>query len=182
MIALVVVTAVVGLVGYGIATRRQRTAAAMERADPTRLTAASDAGKAIAAEIPARMITGRNLRQLRISRNCKFRNSLGFIPRSARVLHRMRAYPPPPQPQPVRESSAEEKARIAAYRQELDALAAPTAIGGNLGGVGRDWRRFTADPRGRPRTDDDAAEDNAGTRGATRSVNLRGTGSEERSL
>ena len=136
LIVLVVVTAVVGLVGYGIATRRQRTAAAMERADPTRLTAASDAGKVIAAEIPARMITAGILRQLRISKNCKFREQpgpgLGSATCTDRAHIRLRHNPPP-----VRESSAEEKACIAAYRQELEALAAPTAIGGNLGGVGR---------------------------------------------
>lgn len=58
IIVLLIVTAVIGLVGYGIATRRQRTAAAIERSDPSKLTAASDAGKAIAAEVPARVISG----------------------------------------------------------------------------------------------------------------------------
>ena len=87
LIALVVVTAVVGLVGYGIATRRQRTAAAMERADPTRLTAASDAGKVIAAEIPARMITA-GMTATPDKQELQVPEQPGRIPPSARVLHK----------------------------------------------------------------------------------------------
>jgi len=59
IIGLIVVTAVIGLVGYGIVTRRQRTAEAMERGDPKSLTAVTDAGKVIAANIPAGVTTGR---------------------------------------------------------------------------------------------------------------------------
>jgi type IV secretion system protein TrbI len=138
IVALVIVTAVIGLVGYGIATRRQRTAAAIERTDPTRLTAASDAGKVIAAEVPARVITGALLtpsstdQQLQVpeQRESKPAGSSGPAP--------VRAYPPPVPPQPaVRELTPEEKARIAAYQQEIEALSAPTATGGGFNGAGR---------------------------------------------
>ena len=137
VIALVVVTAVVGLVGYGIATRRQRSAAAIERADPTRLTAASDAGKVIAAEVPARIITAGMTSASPEKQELQVPEQPGAPRTVSTAPSQMGAYPPPRQPPPVRELSAEEKARVAAYRQELEALAAPTATGGNFGGVAR---------------------------------------------
>src|SRR5262245_56619854 len=116
---LVIVTAVIGLVGYGIATRRQRTAAAIERSDPSKLTAASDAGKAIAAEVPDRVIGGAApalapAEQLQVPGQTASRNgsqSGGPV---------VRPYPPGSPPPPVREPSAEEKALAIAYRQELE--------------------------------------------------------------
>jgi type IV secretion system protein VirB10 len=137
IIGLVIVTAVLGLVGYGIATRRQRTAAALERSDPSKLSAASDAGKAIAAEVPARVISAAGptptpAEQLQVPEP----------PASANAIHSGAAYrqpypPPVGPPPPVREPSPEEKALAAAYRQELEALAAPTATGGGFSGASR---------------------------------------------
>ncbi|MBN9657067.1 MAG: hypothetical protein J0H49_02760 [Acidobacteria bacterium] len=178
LIVLVVVTAVVGLVGYGIATRRQRTAAAMERADPTRLTAASDAGKVIAAEVPARMITAGmtaatpEKQELQVPEPAGSRPSLGSAP------SQMRPYLPPPQPSPVRELSAEEKARIAAYRQELDALAAPTAIAGNLGGAGRSGGSSLPTREGDIEQMTTLLKTMQGPEAQRAAVNLRGSGSE----
>ncbi len=178
LIALVVVTAVVGLVGYGIATRRQRTAAAMERADPTRLTAASDAGKVIAAEIPARMITAGMTSATPDKQELQVPEQPGLHPAIGSGPSQMRAYPPPPQPPPVRELSAEEKARIAAYRQELDALAAPTAIGGNLGGVGRTGGGSLPTREGDLEQMTALLKTMQGPEAQRAAVNLRGTGSE----
>jgi type IV secretion system protein VirB10 len=177
LIVLVVVTTVVGLVGYGIATRRQRTAAAMERADPTRLTAASDAGKVIAAEVPARMITAGmtsatpEKQELQVPEPVGNRPSLGSAP------SQMRPYPPP-QPSPVRELSAEEKARIAAYRQELDALAAPTAIAGNLGGAGRPGGSSLPTREGDLEQMTTLLKTMQGPEAQRAAVSLRGSGSE----
>ena len=134
IIALVIVTAVIGLVGYGIATRRQRTAA-IDRVDPTKLTAASDAGKVIAADVPTGVITGSPLpppgeQQLQVPEQGRNRFAESGSP------SRMYTAPVSPAP-PVRELTPEEKARIVAYRQELEALSAPTATGGGFNGVGR---------------------------------------------
>lgn len=137
IIGVVIVTIVFGLVGYGIATRRQRTAAAIERSDPSKLTAASDAGKAIAAEVPARVISGAGPVpappvELQIPER-PAGPSMNSGGGSA-----VRPYPPPvPGPAPVREPSPEEKALAAAYRQELEAFAAPTSTGGGVSGFAR---------------------------------------------
>lgn len=138
VVALVVVTVVIGLVGYAIATRRQRSVASMERTDPTKLTAASDAGKAIAADVPTRVITGApqtpppNEPQLQVPEQDQDRVvALNGPPQ-------MRAYSAPmTPPPPVREVTPEERARAVAYRQELEALAAPTSTGSGFAGPGR---------------------------------------------
>ena len=179
LIALVVVTAVVGLVGYGIATRRQRSAAAIERADPTRLTAASDAGKVIAAEVPARMITAGMTSATPEKQELQVpEQAAGGRPGISSAPSQMRTYPPPPQPPPVRELSAEEKARVAAYRQELDALAAPTAIAGNLGGVGRTGGSSLPTREGDLEQMTMLLKTMQGPEAQRAAVNLRGSGSE----
>jgi type IV secretion system protein VirB10 len=137
IIVLLIVTAVIGLVGYGIATRRQRTAAAIERSDPSKLTAASDAGKAIAAEVPARVIGGaaqplRPAEELQVPQRPTALN-----PTATRAGVPRQNPAPALAPPPVREPSPEEKALAAAYRQELEALAAPTATGSGYGGPAR---------------------------------------------
>ncbi len=71
-----------------------------------------------------------------MSSNCRFRSRAETgspSPAVHPVRIRLRCPPAPP----VRELTPEEKARIAAYRQELEALSAPTATGGGFNGVGR---------------------------------------------
>ncbi|MBX7135091.1 MAG: hypothetical protein K1X67_20690 [Fimbriimonadaceae bacterium] len=130
IIGLVIVTAVVALVGYGIATRRQRTAAAIERSDPSKLTAASEAGRVIAAEVPVRGISLTATPPIAAEQQLEAPEqppSKAVSPGGAAPMRQYAQVPPPP---PVRELSPEEKALAAAYRQELEALAAPTATGG----------------------------------------------------
>jgi type IV secretion system protein VirB10 len=124
IVALVIVTAAVGLVGYGIATRRQRSLSMMRRASTQELTAATDAGKAVAAQVPAGILTG--------AAGAPKLQPSGSSPKPG-VRRRAAAQPALQQPPTVRGPTAEEKARLAAYQQELEALAAPTATRSGFG-------------------------------------------------
>ena len=137
IIAVVIVTAVIGLVGYGIATRKQRTASDLERVDSTKLTAASDAGKVIASEVPTRVVTGATalappqpVPPLQAPETS--RGTAGEPAGPPRLY----ATPTPVAP-PIRELTPEEKAQVAAYRQELEAQSAPTVTGSGIGGAHR---------------------------------------------
>jgi type IV secretion system protein VirB10 len=137
IIGLVIVTFVVGLAGYGVATRRQRTAAAIERADPRNLTAASDAGKMIAAQIPVGVMIGSPQGATRPEGSLQPPESgkTAGPPPLRQSMSPVRPHSAPPSPPPARELTPEEKARAAAYRQELEAMAAPTATRAGFSGV-----------------------------------------------
>ena len=150
VIALVVVTIVVGLVGYGIASRRQRTASAAERSDPRNLTAASDAGKVIAAEVPVGVMTASRPGSSGPDQSLvpPEPNPGAGAPPVRSVANPVHYYPQQPA---TRELSPEERMRLAAYRQEMEAMAAPTRTGAGTG-VAR------SDPTGLPSRENDLAQ------------------------
>ena len=140
----------------------------MERADPTRLTAASDAGKVIAAEIPARVITAGMTSATPDKQELQVPEQPGLHPAIGSGPSQMRAYPA--------SATTPTRSRVERRGKGPHCCVSTGTRRARCSDRHRrkprrrrsDWRRFTADPRGRPRTDDDAAEDNAGTRGATR--------------
>ena len=119
----VLVFVVVALIGYGIVTRRSRSLEiGFQKDDPRSLTAATDTGAAIAAQVPDR-----------------FRSIGDAQPESAEALHapgpgadapRIRsAHPPPPTPPQYREPSPVEQLLARAYERELQARDAPMTTG-----------------------------------------------------
>jgi type IV secretion system protein VirB10 len=141
ILAFGVVFAVVAAVGYGIVTRSGRAIETGFQPAEAKLTAATDAGKVIAAQIPtsARVTTGAGPAQpeeLRPPGQSAARPSTdGPVQRTYAVA----PYSAPTtssQPQ-YREPTAEEKRLAAAYERELQALDSPTNPQGNGVGLGK---------------------------------------------
>jgi type IV secretory pathway VirB10-like protein len=125
VLALIIVAIVASLIGYGVVTRKQRAIQMVQTNDARNLTAATDAGKSVAAQVPARVLVrgsdtasdpsataGREIEALQPS------SSTNASPA------------PPPYNQPVpqhRELTPEEKRRALAFQQEMEALSAPTS-------------------------------------------------------
>lgn len=140
-----IVFAVVSAVGYGIVTRSGRSIEAGFQPAEAKLTAATDAGKVIAAQIPtsARVAGGAVDRapaeqgELRPPGQATVR-SLSAVPGPG--THSVSPYSPAaaaPQPQ-YREPTPEEKRLAIAYERELQALDSPTNPQATTGaGLGR---------------------------------------------
>jgi type IV secretion system protein VirB10 len=132
VLALVVVFAVVASVGYGIATRRIRPfPAEFHPGDSKGLTAATDAGKVIAAQIPNRaLLTGGSM-----DRTSTHSEALqppgqtrGHPPSDAagQPAQSPTSYAPAASAPQYREPTPEEKRLALAYEREMQALDAPT--------------------------------------------------------
>lgn len=128
-----VVFAVVAAVGYGIVTRSGRSIEAGSQPAEAKLTAATDAGKVIAAQIPtsARVTGGAADRvptqhdELRPPGQVPYRSSSGVPGQATYSAAPYTSQTPAPQAQ-FREPTAEEKRLALAYERELQALDSPT--------------------------------------------------------
>src|SRR5215470_10327810 len=129
ILALGVVFAVVAAVGYGIVTRSSRSIEAGFQPAEAKLTAATDAGKVIAAQIPtsARMTGGAADRgpaqpdELRPPGQSAARSSTdAAVQRTYSVAPN--TFPTPATQPQYREPTAEEKRLAAVYERELQAL------------------------------------------------------------
>ncbi len=133
ILALAIVFTVVASVGYGIVTRSGRSLETGFRADDSKgLTAATDAGKVIAAQIPNRaVITGGSADrspgqpdELRPPGQASGR-PVGDL--NGQRMYSPGAYPPPTSAPQYREPTPEEKQLAVAYEQEMQALGSPTS-------------------------------------------------------
>jgi type IV secretion system protein VirB10 len=154
ILAFGVVFAVVAAVGYGIVTRSGRSIDAGFQPAEAKLTAATDAGKVIAAQIPtsARVTTGAGDRgpaqpeELRPPGQSAARASIDTSAQRPYVVAPYSAPTTSSQPQ-YREPTAEEKRLAAAYERELQALDSPTNPPGMTGvGLGRLTAANTSTP------------------------------------
>lgn len=145
ILGLTVVFVVAAAIGYGVYTRGTRVfQTGFQLDDSKQLTAATDAGKVIAAQIPNRAVpvagtadrtanTPTELRAPEDLHSGSVSNSNGQRPASASP------YPPAPESVQVREATPEEKRMALAYERELQALDAPTGaqVGNAAVGYGR---------------------------------------------
>jgi type IV secretion system protein VirB10 len=123
-----------GMILYGIVTRRDRQIKfGMEGGETKGITAATEAGRAVASKVPARP-TGQSrdasaTDELSTDQPQRQRNQ----PRSERPnpaaaqVQRSQNPPAPPGTAQYRELTPEERRRVLAYRREMEALDAPTA-------------------------------------------------------
>lgn len=141
--ALLTVTAVVALVGYGVVTRCDRTMRLADPADNRGLTAATEAGKVVAAAVPTRILAmdeklpkeeasreGRDQGELTPPqlRRTELGHSTGLAPRN-----QAESYGPPPAPA-RREPTPEQRQYLLLLQQEVEARSAPTSTRGDSGG------------------------------------------------
>lgn len=132
ILALVVVFIVAGLIGYGIRTRSQRSLQVGYQPDETKgLTAATDAGKAVASLVPDRPMVGAIESSGQSSEELQ---PPGGSRQPSPAPYPAATYPPPPQ---YREPSPEEKRQALAYEREQEAINAPTTARDGFSGIGR---------------------------------------------
>ena len=132
ILVLVVVFAVAALVGYGIVTRGNRSFQTGFHPDDAKgLTAATDAGKVIAAQIPNRagIAGGSTDRQPAQAEGLRPPGQAPIATAADANAQRMYApasYPPPPNTPQYREPTPEEKRLALAYEREMQAMDSPT--------------------------------------------------------
>ncbi len=132
ILVLVIVFAVAALVGYGIVTRSNRSFQAGFHPDDSKgLTAATDAGKVIAAQIPNRVGTAGGAVDRQPAQPDELRppGQAPGLPTGNPNGHGMYApgsYPPPPNQPQYREPTPEEKRLALAYECEMQAMDSPT--------------------------------------------------------
>lgn len=138
VLALIVVCGVVALIGYGVITRRQRSVELVQLDGSKSVTAATEIGKTIAAEVPAKSLAGTSEESVETSDD-KEAEDEDWEPSPS---YTRPAWRPPAQSvsahagvtAPAAESlNPAEARRLAAYRQELQAMEAPTATAGGIG-------------------------------------------------
>src|SRR5689334_20622717 len=133
VVALAVAFGVLASVGYGIVTRSGRSLPLGFHADDSKgLTAATDAGKAIAAQVPTRAGLGRGNADPSATQPEELQPPDSTQNRGVGTSTNQRANAPTttPAPAPVpqyREPTPEEKRLVAAYEREMLALDSPTA-------------------------------------------------------
>jgi type IV secretory pathway VirB10-like protein len=139
-LVLAVVFAVAALLGYGIISRSNRQLqAGFHPGESKSLTAATDAGRAIAAQIPGRALTAEVEPEEPRPPQQELRPPLQSFERRSVPTVRQQPHVPATHPQPadaqqLREPTAEEKRLILAYKRELQALDAPTIAHSSGGG------------------------------------------------
>ena len=138
VLALVVVCGVVALIGYGVITRRQRSVELVQLDGSKSVTAATEVGKTIAAEVPAKSLAGTAEQSIQSPEGEESADE-DWEPN---LSHTPPAWRPPAQPvsaqavvtAPTAQSlSPAEARRLAAYRLEFQAIDAPTATAGGTG-------------------------------------------------
>lgn len=139
ILGLVVVFAVAASVGYGIVTRSNRSfQTGFHADDPKGVTAATDAGKVIAAQIPNRagIVGGSADREAVQPEELRPPGQAPVSPTgdlSARRMYAPGSYPSPPTAAQYREPTPEEKRLALAYEREIQALDSPTTAQGTTG-------------------------------------------------
>lgn len=137
MVALFVVFVVVALIGYGIYTRGQKQFQAGFQPDESRgITAATDAGKLVAAQVPNRPTLAANATAVdsAVPDAEQLTRPSGQIPPAAN-------YPPAVTQLPInatqyRDPTLAEKRAMAAYEREQEALNSPTTARDGFNGAG----------------------------------------------
>ena len=121
---LTIVATVVAMIGYGVITRKQRALQMVRLDDTKNLTAATDAGKVVAAQVPSRLL----------SPGTRVTDSESENRNGERLQSPLSNRWSPPSGSPVgpsaphyRVKTPEEKRLLEAYQLELEALAAPTS-------------------------------------------------------
>ena len=148
ILALVVAFAVAASVGYGIVTRSGRSLQMGFQADDSKgLTAATDAGKVIAAQIPNRAAGTRGAagRSAVQPDDLQPPDQPTVRPGDASSNRRTSSptgYPPPPNPPQYREPTPEERRLALAYEREMQALESPTSAQAT---AGTGFARLTGD-------------------------------------
>ena len=144
ILVLVVVFAVAALVGYGIVTRGNRSFQTGFHPDDAKgLTAATDAGKVIAAQIPNRagIVGGSADRQPAQAEELRPPGQAPVAPSgdpNAQRMYGPASHPPPPNTPQYREPTPEEKRLALAYEREMQAMDSPTTSQAATGtGFGR---------------------------------------------
>ncbi len=138
VLALIVVCGVVALIGYGVITRRERSVELVQLDGTKSVTAATEVGKTIAAEVPAKSLAGMAEESDQISDGEEseeedWRPSPSYTPPAwhtpAQPVSAQAAVTTPA----AKSLSPTESRRLAAYRLELQAIDAPTATTGGIG-------------------------------------------------
>lgn len=138
VLALIVVCGVVALIGYGVITRRQRSVELVHLDGTKSVTAATEVGKTIAAEVPAKSLAGTTEDSSQISAGEEAEDE-NWDPSPS---YTSPAWRPPAQPiapqaavtgAAAKSLNPAEARRLAAYRLELQASEAPTATAGGIG-------------------------------------------------
>src|SRR5690242_4409577 len=145
VLAFALVFAVVAAVGYGVVTRSGRSIDTGFQPAEAKLTAATDAGKVIAAQIPTSARVTAGVTDRAPAQQDELRPPGQTPSRSSSDVAGQRTYSGAPYspstvvPQPqYREPTPEEKRIAAAYERELQALDSPTNPQGTTGvGLGR---------------------------------------------
>jgi type IV secretion system protein VirB10 len=138
-----VVFAVVAAVGYGIVTRSGRSIEAGFQPAEAKLTAATDAGKVIAAQIPTSARVAGGAADRAPAPQDELRPPGQAAPRSStdgpgQRTYSVAPYSPPTVAPQYREPTAEERRLAMAYERELQALDSPTNPQATTGaGLGR---------------------------------------------
>lgn len=132
-IVLLIVAVVMALIGYGVLTRNQRSLQIGFQMDETKgVTAATDAGKVVAAQVPARPMVVTNTPSLDLipPEGPAGREPVSAPPprlaANASYVSPPASYPPPPAAPAYREPSPEERQLAALYAREQEAVLAPT--------------------------------------------------------
>src|SRR5262245_47568741 len=139
ILVLVVIFAVAALVGYGIITRSNRSfQTAFHPADAKGVTAATDAGKVITAQIPNRagIVSASADRQPAQPGELRPPGQARVSPAgdpSAQGMYAPASYPPPPSTPQYREPTPEEKRLALAYEREMQAMDSPTTSQAGVG-------------------------------------------------
>lgn len=135
ILALIVVCAVVALIGYGVITSRQRSVDLMQVDGAKSLTAATEVGKTISADVPAKSLAGAPATDDDAdsdeTEHAEDWDELGG-PRPGtpwRPDAQLVAVRQPTPPSTIPALTPEQKRRIAAFQLEQQAMEAPTATG-----------------------------------------------------
>lgn len=139
IVGIVILTVCVGLLLYGIFGRNVPTyrAGFGGSEDGKRVTAATEAGKLIAAEMPGRPMSPRTVAPPGVEEELRLEAEPLRRPAASAAPHTV-YIPPPPQPAPVpqyREPSAEEKRQALALQREMAAMEAATSTHAAQGGA-----------------------------------------------
>lgn len=138
VLALIVVCGVVALIGYGVITRRERSIELVQLDGTKSVTAATEVGKTIAAEVQAKSLAGTVEEPSQMSDDEESEEEdWGPSPSYTPPAWRPPAHPvsaPAVVTAPTAKSlSPAETRRLAAYRLEMRAIDAPTVTSGGIG-------------------------------------------------
>lgn len=133
ILVVLVVTVGIAMIGYGIVARKQRAVNMVKVDDTKGLTAATEAGKIVANQVPERSLTDQREKAEPTESDAGAKEEELKAPETDTGAQRRPQWNPPPtvytsQPAPTyKELTPEEKRRALLAQQQVDALAAPTS-------------------------------------------------------